>query len=298
MFHILFRLSKLLLAVVLSVYGVQAGKDVDDKTMTKLLNYGLCAQCWGEEYAFEYMKSIAAAGEKCGASVPAGRAAATLMSYPATMIRGMMPALAPGFAPAYTSYYSALPLNTIGAAGRKKRGALSEYSVSAADAMMAMEKMETMVGNFTCVMKELGLLTADGQVNTQVFSHSDDLGAGFVKSGTKAGADPVFLQKLTAEMGDCNAVANSWPQQSLNRNPFMARYGRMAIYFMCIKKVERQNCAKYLMAEMFEAYGIDYDIPMAADRYDGAAMAAKIMEKKASPEEIHIDDYFWGDMDM
>merc|ERR1711976_354523 len=103
---------------------------------------------------------------------------------------------------------------------------------------------------------------------------------------------------LTAEMGDCNAVANSWPQQSLNRNPFMARYGRMAIYFMRIKKVERQNCAKYLMAEMFEAYGIDYDIPMAADRYDGAAMAAKIMEKKASPEEIHIDDYFWGDMDM
>jgi len=280
-------LAKIILFVSLAVCGVNSMKDVDSDIMTKIKNYQLCASCWGEEYAMAYKRSVMEASEKCGgASMPAApRVAAPLMAYPSTVFR--MPVAAHSH---YNNYYS--PYTTL---GRKKRMA---ESVGLAEAMEFMGNMETMVGNFTCVMKELGLLNANGDVNTDVFASSALSQKAFPASGTKAGADPVFINKLTSEMKQCSDISRSWPQEALNKNPFMQQHGRMALYFMCIKKAERQCCAKYVMADMLEKFGVNVNLPMAADKYDAAAMAVKIMKSKSTKEMQHIDDYIWGDMDM
>ena len=284
----MFRLVKVILFVSLAVCGVQSMKEVDNEVMTKIHNFQLCANCWGEDFAMQYMKSIMAACEKCGGNVsPAAKsaAAAGLMAFPSTVLRGVYPLM-----PQYTGYYS--PYTNL---GRKKREINpADWAVGPTEAYAFMDQMESMVGNFTCVMKELSLLTPSGDINTEVFA-SKVSGWG---SGNKAGADPVFLNKLTSEMRDCATISRTWPQQSLNKNPFMQKYGRMAIYFHCIKKAERQCCAKYVLADHFEKCGIPINIPAAADKYDAAAMAAKIMKASATPEMKHLDDYFWGDMEM
>ena len=236
-------------------------KDVDSDIMTKIKNYQLCAACWGEDYAMAYMKSIVEASEKCGGAPM----------------------------PAPLNY---APHTTL---GRKKRSA---ENIGPAEGFEYMGHMETMVGNFTCVMKELGLLNANGDINTEVFAASSALDQTSYTSGDKAGADPVFLKKFTTEMKQCHDISLSWPQEALNKNPFMQQHGRMALYFMCIKKAERESCAKYVMADYMEKFGINVNLPMAADKYDAANMAANIMKSKATKEMQHIDDYIWGDMDM
>jgi len=276
-------LAKIILFVSLAVCGVNSMKDVDSDIMTKIKNYQLCAACWGEDYAMAYMNSIIEASEKCGgASMPAPLNYAPLITYPTNVFR--MPAST------YNHFYN--PHTTL---GRKKRSA---ENIGPAEAFEYMGHMETMVGNFTCVMKELGLLNANGDVNTDVFAASSALDQINYTSGDKAGADPVFLKKFTTEMKQCHDISLSWPQEALNKNPFMQQHGRMALYFMCIKKAERESCAKYVMADYMEKFGINVNLPMAADKYDAANMAANIMKSKATKEMQHIDDYIWGDMDM
>jgi len=47
-----------------------------------------------------------------------------------------------------------------------------------------------------------------------------------------------------------------------------------------------------------ERFGIPLYMDGSANKYDAAAMTLKMMKHNASPEEKHLDEYFWGDMDM
>merc|ERR1739847_167744 len=102
-----------------------------------------------------------------------------------------------------------------------------------------------LVNNFTCVMKELSFLTEDGEINSDIFAYSEELSYAdqvHFTSGNRAGSDPVFMKKLTTDIGDCAALSESFPQQTLDRNPFMKKYGRMAIYFK-LSRMSRETCA-------------------------------------------------------
>ena len=64
------------------------------------------------------------------------------------------------------------------------------------------------------------------------------------------------------------------------------------------KKVERRNCAKYLVAKSLERYGEAVEPIGKLDKYDVAAMKIRVLESGGNDIEMHIDQYFWGDMDM
>ena len=53
--------------------------------------------------------------------------------------------------------------------------------------------------NLTCVLKELELMNQEGEINTEKFSIEDVIKT---YKDTNAGADPVFLQKLSTKMID------------------------------------------------------------------------------------------------
>merc|ERR1711884_499076 len=130
-----------------------------------------------------------------------------------------------------------------------------------------------LVNNFTCVMKELSFLTEDGEINSEIFAYSEELQYAdqvHFTSGDRAGSDPIFMKK----------------------------FGRMAIYFKCIKDVERNLCGKYLLTRAFERFGVPIDATGFEDKYDAALFVAGAMEQASTQEEKHIDDYFWGEFNL
>ena len=122
-----------------------------------------------------------------------------------------------------------------------------------------------MVNNFTCVMKHLGFLTEAGEINSDLFAHTEEIELidldteNRFASGSRAGADPVFVKKLYKEIAECNDLAENWPTKSLEKSPFLKKFGKMAVYFNCIKKVERQSCAKYLIYNDLLRHGVKID---------------------------------------
>merc|ERR1712242_340147 len=144
-------------------------------------------------------------------------------------------------------------------------------------------------------------VTMNLEINSDIFAYSEELQYAdqvHFTSGDRAGSDPLFMKKLTTDIGDCAALSKSFPQQTLDRNPFMKKYGRMAIYFKCIKDVERNLCGKYMLTRAFERFGVPIDTTGFEDKYDAALFVAGAMDQASTQEEKHIDDYFWGEFNL
>merc|ERR1711992_281822 len=111
------------------------------------------------------------------------------------------------------------------------------------------------------------------------------------------------LNMLTTHYKDCYDIARSFPQSALNRNPLTKVFGRHMVFFKCAKKVEHKCCAMACANDMLETlYGTNdnYDWTqhnMPQNKYKRAALTLKIMYGTASDEEMAINDFFFG-MDM
>lgn len=158
--------------------------------------------------------------------------------------------------------------------------------------------MATKLGNLSCVMAQLQMLDDAGNINldhyvTDNWSHVGQQGAA---------QDPVFVAKLKAGFRDCYAIAQAWPQPTLDRNPLHQKYGRHMIFFTCVAKTELQMCTKYQAKKWLEAlYGHldDSMFPEAAsDPYEAAAMVMRLKYESASPEEEAVDRFFWGQPEL
>merc|ERR1711892_724888 len=137
------------------------------------------------------------------------------------------------------------------------------------------EDFVTSVGNMTCVMQVMGFITEDREVNLDHYKNS-----------------PALTGK---------AIADSWPQSSLDKNPITKAWGRNMIFFKCAHKAEKAICAIYSMYQWMEKfYGAhsedenheDYGLPK--DKYDAAAISIMVRDAAASPEEKAVSDFFWG----
>merc|ERR1712024_321874 len=111
------------------------------------------------------------------------------------------------------------------------------------------------------------------------------------------------LNMLTTHYKDCCDIARSFPQSALNRNPLTKVFGRHMVFFKCAKKVEHKCCAMACANDMLETlYGTNdnYDWTqhnMPQNKYKRAALTLKIMYGTGSDEEMAINDFFFG-MDM
>ena len=152
------------------------------------------------------------------------------------------------------------------------------------------------MGNLTCVLKELEYLNQEGEINTERFT-IEDVTKTF--KDTNAGADPVFLQKMSTKMNDCYAISESWPQSTLNENDFKKKYGRHMVFFTCCMKEKRELCIKYQFATLMEKW--DAQVPSNAystDKYDAAAWNKAAIRHEYTPEEKCIEEFFWGEPKM
>lgn len=162
------------------------------------------------------------------------------------------------------------------------------------------EGIATKMGNLTCVLTEMKLLTPDLKINIEEYTKPVAEIEGFKPEISVAGQDPAFAKKLSEGFMDCYRISENWPQAPLNRNPLKKIFGRHMIFFKCADKTERKMCAKAQMLQWLETvYGTDpkYDPKehgLPEDKYDAAAVSIMVLNNAATPEEQFVGDFFWG----
>ena len=154
--------------------------------------------------------------------------------------------------------------------------------------------MQTKVGNLTCVLTQMGMLDASGNVRLKHFT--EELWTQVGQNG--GGKDPAFIQKMNDGFVDCYNIAQAWPQSNLDRSPITKQWGRQMLFFQCAKKMEMKTCAQLQLKEYIEAlYGpIDMSrMPeFNGDKYEAALFGMKVMIEKQTPEEAMVRTFLWG----
>ena len=281
---------KFVLALLCAVLTVSCS-EISEQLAYKIHRYNLMCHCWGEEAVDKHAFAMMEACKKCGASQQAGLALTLPAPLPVQLMRSPLPMYN---MPQYFSY----PVHGIHAAyGKKKREVSEEERIEFLNSLAHFEsEMLSKMGNLTCVLQELKVLDAFGNIDMNHCSYetlSKEYG------NTPAGSDPAFLRKVADAMTDCYDIAQSWPQQSLDRNPFMKLHGRHMIFFHCQKKAENNLCMKFQLKQYCEKLtGGDVQSLYGMDKYDSAAMEIKVMHETASPEEKFVDKFFWGKPEM
>jgi len=289
--------------LILSVVAVLAGPAVADKQkmMHKMAKYNLLERCWGRDFMTEWVLKMHRACEYCETvqsnvnTLPGPLVAADQLQA----LRGLLnnPALA----------QILQAQSNRGGFGRKKRQANGLLNPSEEDKEEFLEdymdfkhSMETKIGNLSCVMTQLEMLDAAGNINTDFFSYES---VERMAGNTPAGSDPVFLKKFVDGCSDCYDISRSFPQKALDRHPMHKEHGRHMIFFECMKKMETKMCSKFQIHQYLETmYGPMDQLPqmlnLSVDKYDATAIALKTLYNAASDEMKFVDDFFWGPSKM
>jgi len=166
----------------------------------------------------------------------------------------------------------------------------------------------SMMGNLTCVLEKLQMLTPDKKINMEFYTSALTEGTieGIEFEEGTAFSDPEWRQKMSDCNADCYKLSQNWPQSSLNRNPLTLIFGRHMIFFKCAQKMERKMCAEAQMLEWLtkmygekspeEAAEQREKLGLPEDKYEAAAVATAVMYNAASDEENFVDDFMWNMM--
>ena len=272
------------------------GMEFSKRFVDKMHYYNLLATCWGSDnidgMAYEQEESMIA----CGVYNETEKT----MESPVSSLPAPLPVLNSNLVfrtiPMYSNVQAGF-YNPYVALGRRKRqtdvGHESAEPTSDADLANYQTMLKDNVEKLTCILRKLGMLDADNNIVSDLIT-PESLEE---YSNTPAGQDPAFLRKYAAEMSSCYNIAMAFPQTSLDRNDFMAQHGRHMIYFKCMKQCEIDMCLKFQMAQYIETTSKEPLDPAkygAKDKYDAAAIVAKVMEATASDTAKHIDAFFWG----
>lgn len=166
--------------------------------------------------------------------------------------------------------------------------------------------MVSKMGNLSCVLKEMKMLTPKGNINIEYYTNwatTPEEGVEYDVEGS-AISDPEFRQKVSDAFNGCYKLSESWPESSLDKSPITKIFGRQMIFFKCARKAETHLCGEAQIlqwlqklygsvtpeeqAERIEKLGLP------GDKYDAAAISLAVMMNAASNEEKFVTDFFWG----
>jgi len=294
-------LRAVLLVALVAV--VKSQGDISKKMMHQIAAYNFRSACWGQENVDNAIISLVKATEKCMQMEPSFDVEAEL--EPEQNLFAKLTAQKNPFKSLLSNDFENLQ-----SLWRNKRSAASEggfLHASEEDFIDFLQDFQawgkdfvTIAGNWTCVMQDMGYLTEEREVNMEYYQNFETT-EGFDASKSLPGQDPELMEKFKNAFSDCKAIADSWPQRNLNKNPVTRAWGRNIIFFKCASKAEKGLCAMGQMYQWLEKlYGKhsedenleEYGLPK--DKYDAAAISIMVMDAAASPEEKSVSDFFWG----
>merc|ERR1712088_244410 len=268
-------IMKLLLLSLLGCVAIQASPHHEEmkQIMNEIHTYNLRSQCWGEENVLAYDIAVLGATEKCMQLAPAYDLVELLKpinnpfsTLPGTVNNNPFQRL--------TNFQNVNQLTSLWRSKRQASNGLlnadqNDFIEFLEDFGEFKEGIATKMGNLTCVLTEMELLTPDLKINIDGYM-------------------------------DCYRISENWPQAPLNRNPLSKIFGRHMLFFKCADKAERKMCAKAQMLKWLEiVYGSDPSMDpsehgLPKDKYDAAALSIMVLNNAATPEEEFVGDFFWG----
>jgi len=278
---------------------VKSQGDISKRMMHQVAQYNFRSACWGQENVDNAILALIKASEKC------------MQMEPSFDVEEAINPQKNPFAPLtqQKNPFKSLLTNdfdSLESLWRNKRAAAPAEGFLKADEEDFIdflmdyqewgEDLVTSIGNMSCVSQEMGYLTEDLEINMEHYTKFEDV-EGYDNSASLTGKDPALQEKFINAMTDCKAIADSWPQTSLDKNPVTKVFGRNIIFFKCADKAEKALCA---MGQMYHwlvtLYGKSeegaYGLPK--DKYDAAAVSIMVLDASQTPEEKAVNDFFWG----
>jgi len=285
-------------AVLMSLAGLllvasqtEATMKLMEKTVGEINTHRLKSDCFGEVNKKNYDLAIEGAMEKC------------MQLAPAFNLLNMLPT---------SDYTRGTPFDNIQFSNlenlvslwRTKRDT-GLVNVDEDDFMEFLEDlgdfksdMASKMGNLTCVLTELKLLTPEMKINIEEFTKDAAEIEGFDLEASPLAQDPEWWKRLVTGYQDCYDISESIPQTALNKHPLKKMFGRQMMFFKCAEKNDRMNCALGQMKQWLESHYSDsrdmseYGLP--EDHYEAAGLTLMVKYSAASDEEKFLSNFFWG----
>lgn len=104
--------------------------------------------------------------------------------------------------------------------------------------------MRSKIGNFTCMMHEMGYFTSDNEINIEKYKEAyNELDV------------PQAMKEEFVEVVDlCHEISECIPERALAKYPFGSEYGRPILFAMCEKKKAVEVCLKKQMIDDYYKY--------------------------------------------
>merc|ERR1711988_1736605 len=269
--------------------------DMFKKIMKETAFHTFNAACFGENNKNLYDLAVGAAMEKCMQLAPA----IDLINLLSPRVNRKNP---------FEQFQAYKDIDQLTSLWRNKRSADASSGLIQIDEDDFIEFLEdfadykgnmaTKIGNLTCVMTEMNLLTPELKVNIEEYTKDMAEVEEFDLTETEIVADPEWRARLSRGYQDCYDISESIPSQALTGNPLKRMFGRQMMFFKCAKKNEVTNCALGQMKRWVEQfYGTannltEYGLP--EDAYEAAGLGIMVLNNAASEEEQFVSDFFWG----
>jgi len=306
------RMKSLLLS--LACMALTNASSMEGKIKRSIDTWNADVACWGRKNALEYHVALTKAMEEChGYGNPANliKPANPWQTIPQPVNNPFqtLPAGASRLNPANYQNWNKIWSNYLGNTRQRRQAEDGLLETDEEDFQEFLEDFEDYkedmgykMGNLTCVMTKMKMLDSALQVNLQMYTGGfwDEIDL----ASTLAGQDPVWRQRMTSGYTDCYSIAQTFPQEALDKNPVSKVFGRHMIFFKCAAKVEKKCCYEAQMYDWIKTlYGEDPTFNWAQfglpnDKYELAAMTVKVMTATASDEEKFVGDFFYGSSEM
>jgi len=281
-----------LAGVLLLSLRAEATMQLMEKMVGEVNTHRLKAECFGEINKNNYDKAIEGAIEKCMQLAPAFNLASLIADSTNTLRE-----------PFKSLQFS--NLDSLVSLWRQKRDTglvdvdeddFVEFLDDVADFK---GNMAAKMGNLSCVLTEMKLLTPDQKINIEEYIKDASEIEGFDLEASPLASDPEWWQRLVRGYQDCYDISESIPQTALDKNPMKKRFGRQMMFFKCADKNEKMNCALGQMKQWIESYYApderdmtEYGLP--EDKYEAAGLTLMVKYNGASDEEKFLSNFFWG----
>lgn len=292
-------MMKFVLMSLALVGSAQCLDHLFEKMMKQTARHVLEVNCWGESNKIKYDLAVGEAMEKCLLLAPSTELEAlTSPNYQ----NSLFPSLLKNPFKQFQEYQD---IDQLVSLWRNKRdtGLLDpdqdDFLEFIEDFRDFKGSMASKIGNLTCVLMEMKMLTPDFKVNIEEYTKDRSEDEDF-ELETPVLQDPEWWARLHAGYQDCYDISESLPSAALDDNPLTRTFGRQMIFFKCAEKNERMNCALGAMKKWVETFygdldsynGTEYGLP--SDSYEAAGLTAMVMENSASDEEKFVSNFFWG----
>ncbi|XP_043194830.1 uncharacterized protein LOC122380415 [Amphibalanus amphitrite] len=230
------KLQILLIAACVCV----ASAGIPKKLFKKYAMKKVMESCFGEQVLSDLKAEVAAACEKCHGRQ--GPALPQLRNRLQAMLAGSELGQPQPSLYSQNVQYVAIPVQfqPVQAQRRWRRDA-HHGKFGAAKLMRLRNKISSMVGNVTCVMQEMNMLTADNEVNY------DSIKARFSALPVSKG----LVADLEESVEECRQFSSCLPESIFEKTPITAGFGKQVAFFRCMKNAKIGACMKKDFREQY-----------------------------------------------